>query len=218
MKRIILTSLAIFLLSVPAMAQDKGAGGVGYIPGMPVPQASASASSDSASNAAASSQGSNANEGKISRVSVAGKDSMKKDEPEPVEAPAANVAYKGVTPPSRLVPENESTFTKTSANQLSWIGFLPDSSGHRVFLQTSKNTSYERLASSEDRVELLLSNTKLAVSNNTRELDMSFFQTPFAKARAMQSGSGVKVVIQLKQAAPVDIQQNDNIISITARQ
>lgn len=125
--------------------------------------------------------------------------------------------YKGVTPPTRLVPENQATFTKTADNQLSWIGFLPEENEHRVFLQTSKQTTYERLATPDDRIEILLANTKLAVSNNTRELDMSYFQTPFSKAKAVKSGTGVKIVIQLKNAAPCEIRQHDNMIDIVVK-
>ena len=91
---------------------------------------------------------------------------------------------------------------------------MPEDGAHRIFIQTSQPTTFERLASASDRVEILIKNTKLAVSNNNRELDMSYFQTPFAKAQASQNGSSVKVVVQLKEAVPCDVQQHDNLIDI----
>ncbi|MBR4986621.1 MAG: hypothetical protein IKY83_12890, partial [Proteobacteria bacterium] len=129
----------------------------------------------------------------------------------------ADLEYKGVTPSKRLKPENEATFTKTADNQLSWIGFMPEEGAHRVFLQTSQPTTFERLATSQDRVEILLANTKLTVSNNMRELNMSYFQTPFAKAQAVRSGTGVKVIVQLKEAVPCEVTQHDNMIDIIVK-
>lgn len=200
-----------------------GATGIGYIPGMPVPQQSAPEATTTTTEGNSSSNGSG---GKISRVSVAGENSgATQQESAPAETPAsddsavelADPTYKGVTPPTRLVPENSSTFAKTSGNQLSWIGFMPEKSGnHRIFLQTSQATTYERLATPSNRVEIKILNTKLAVSNNNRQLDMKYFQTPFATAKATKDGKDVRVVIELKDNTPCEIQQHDNIIDIIA--
>lgn len=211
MKRIMIAAVATFIFTTPAFAQDS----IGYIPGMPVPQATAAPAAPSDATQPAAADTSTA---KISKVSKAGDSASA---PAAAAAPSEPVTlnqdkkgYKGVTPPTRLVPENLSTFTKTSGNQLSWIGFMPEDSSHRIFIQTSQPTNYERLASSQDRVEILLSNTKLAVSNNNRELDMTYFQTPFSKAKATQNGTGVKVVVQLKEAVPCEVKQHDNMIDI----
>ena len=215
MKKLVLFTAALLFVSTQAVAQDAPATGIGYIPGMPVPQASAPAAS--AGTDAAPAAGNSGNGGKISKVSVAS--GQKTAEPPAVEEPPVVVdqgpaGYKGVTPPSRLVPENQKTFAKTSGNQLSWIGFMPEQNAHRIFIQTSQPTQFERLATPSDRVELLISNTKLAVHNNQRELDMTYFQTPFAKAKAVRSGTGVKIIVQLKEAVPCDVRQNGNMIDI----
>lgn len=208
MKHTILTALLLLVLSFPAFAQE----GVGYIPGMPVPQASAPSG-----DASAGSGSGDASDAKISKVEKASGQFGNIQTNAPEEEPVPQAGYKGVTPPSRLEPENKSTFTKSSGNQLSWIGFIPDENAHRIFIQTSQPTTFERLASSADRVEILIANTKLAVHNNNRELDMSYFKTPFAKAQAVASGTGVKVVVQLKSETQCDIQQHDNMIDIIAR-
>ena len=210
------------LIGTDAMAQDMGATGIGYIPGMPIPQQSAAPSAgDDKGTSAGNGQG-----GKITKVSVAGENTtntaQNMPQPEPVNTDSANVelsdpSYKGVTPPSRLVPENSSTFAKTSGNQLSWIGFMPEKSGnHRIFLQTSQPTTFERIATPSNRVEIKILNTKLAVSNNNRQLDMKYFQTPFSTAKATKDGKDVRVVVELKDNTPCDVQQHDNIIDIIA--
>lgn len=214
MKHIILPALAIFFISSPVLAQDS----VRYIPGMPVPQATSSSASSASSGTADASE--EAPAGKISKVSKAGESDFNgagSQAAAPAKLNDGTKGYKGVTPPTRLVPENQSTFAKTTANQLSWIGFLPEEGAHRIFLQTTEPTSYERIATSNDRVEIHIKSTKLAVSNNNRELDMSYFNTPFAKAKATQDSSGIKVVVTLKEAVPCEIQQHDNMIDIIAK-
>ena len=216
MKRMIPASIVFCLMSSYAMAQDGGTG-IGYIPGMPVPQAAPAPSGSSGSSSSASaSQG-----GKVSKVSVANGDFAKPaPAPEPVntEVKVGSDEYKGVTPPKRLVPENSSTFTKASGNQLSWIGFLPEKDGnHKIFLQTSQPTTFERLATPSNRVEIVISDTKLAVSNNNRELNMKYFQTPFATAKAQRDGKNVRVIVELKDNTPCEVTQHDNMIDIIAK-
>lgn len=215
MKRIFLTTLATLMISVPALAEDGGS--VMYIPGMPVPQQTQAAPAASPSSTASGEAGkSDSGNIKVSKVSKAGELDMGKPAPA-AEPEVFEPVYKGVTPPKRLVPENESTFTRDGGNQLSWIGFMPEEESHRIFIQTSTATTYERVASAADRVELLLSNTKLSVSNNNRELDMSYFKTPFSKAKATSQGNDVKVVVQLKEAVPCEIQQHENFIEIIVK-
>ena len=213
MKRILLASLAFMTFSFPVFAQDSA--GV-YIPGMPVPQKSepAPAAVPAGQPGPAAESRGNENVSKVSKSE--GPYQRPAPAAEPPAEPAARPGYKGVTPPTRTTPQNASTFTKVPGNQLSWIGFMPEDNSHRIFVQTSQPTRFERLATPEDRVEILVSDTKLAVSNNNRELDMRFFQTPFAKAKATQAGRDVKVVVQLKQPTHCEVRQHDNMIDIVA--
>jgi len=214
MKRIFLTTLATLLISAPALADDGGT--VLYIPGMPVPQTQAAPAAAPDSGAAGDTAKGGSGNVKVTKVQKAGE--LDTSVPAPVvQQKATGPTYKGVMPPNRLVPENESTFTRDGGNQLSWIGFMPEENSHRIFIQTTNATTYQRVASADDRVELLITNTKLSVSNNNRELDMSYFKTPFAKAKATKQGADVKVVVQLKEAVPCEIQQHDNFIDIIAK-
>ena len=213
MKRAVFVVLALFFVGMSVQAQAQ----VAWIPGMPVPQ------SDAPTPVASAESHSGQGSGSVSRVSVAGQPSSEPsieavpdDVAQGVE-PEARAEYKGVTPPTRLEPENKALFERTSGNQLSWIGFMPEETGHRIFIQTSQATSFELLASRDDRVEILISKTKLSVSNNHRELDMSYFQTPFLKAQAIAQGRDVKVIVQLKEAMSCRVEQHENIIEIIAQ-
>ena len=256
MRKLILTSILLgSFLCGNAMAQDMGPTGIGYIPGMPIPQRSTqqvsntnqtnksksvqkktttkevsfdelgsfinmlSSMGENNSNASSAVQGE-----RISKFTVAGKNTgdearniILDPDAQGTSDGAIDPVYKGVTPPTRMVPENNTTFTKTSGNQLSWIGFMPESTGtHRIFLQTSQPTTYERIATTSNRVEIKILNTKLAVSNNNRQLDMKYFKTPFATAKATKDGKDIRVVVELKDNTPCEIQQHDNIIDIIA--
>ncbi len=211
MKRIQLTLIALIMgFSATAAAQDGAP--VMYIPGMPVPQAPAAAPAATSDAPAANKQ----DAGKISRISKAG-DSKTQAAAVPADIVVGNdglADYKGVTPTKRLVPENAQTFQHTTENQMSWIGFMPEEGQHRIFLQTSSPTAYQQISTASDRIEILLLGTKLAVHNNQRELDMSFFKTPFRTAKASPAGKDVRVVIQLKEAVPYEIKTHDNLLEI----
>ncbi len=226
MRRIIYTLLFGAIVSAPAFAQDAPPTGIGYIPGMPVPE-KMSAPADSAPAAGNARQGGTnggRQDGKISKVSVSGsqKGGAKTETapeaplPEAAPMPIVPAEYKGVTPPKRMKPQNEETFAKTQANQLSWIGFMPEEKSHRIFLQTTSPTAYERIATPQNRVEIRLTDTKLAVSNNKRELDMKYFKSPFARAYAKSEGKNVRVVVELKEPAETRIAAQDNLVSIIA--
>lgn len=225
MKKLVCSMLFSLLFALPAAAQDAPPTGIGYIPGMPLPEKSAVPAPAPAPAGARQGNGSSSGQqdGRIAKVTVSkgsfgnGADAAPA-EPEPVvvAAPIVPAEYHGVTPPKRLKPQNESTFAKTSANQLSWIGFMPEEKTHRIFLQTTSPTTYERIATPSNRVEIRLANTKLAVANNKRELDMKYFQSPFARAYAKAEGKNVRVVVELKSAVDTNIVVQDNVISITA--
>ncbi len=208
-------SLLLMCVSLNAFAQD--AAPVMYIPGMPVPPAAAAPSSAASSDTAQGGGDAAArlNAARISRVTKAGEMNHKPDQAAaPAQEDPARAEYKGVTPPKRLVPENANTFNKSSANQVSWIGFMPEDNQHRIFIQTSQPSAYEQIATASNRIELKIVGAKLAVSNNQRELDMTYFKTPFKNAKAVRSGKDTRIIIQLKQPVPYEIKQHDNMLEI----
>lgn len=220
MKRIWIAGLIGMFMPSLCMAQDMGSTGIGYIPGMPLPAQAAPSEAPSAAQPASGARHGRS-DGKITAVKVAGQQKNAKQVPNEAPAPAPMPApeakqdsYKGVTPPTRMVPENRDTFTKTRGNQLSWIGFMPEAQTHRIFIQTSSPTTFDRVATGPERVEIIVKDTKLAVSNNKRELDMKYFKTPFSKAYAKQAGRHVKVTVELREPVKVDVRQQENLINI----
>ena len=221
MKRIWIAGLIGICMPSLCMAQDMGSTGIGYIPGMPLPAQAAPSEAPSAAQPASGGARNGRGDGKITAVKVAGqqKDARQAPKeapaPEPMPAPTTKQdSYRGVTPPTRMVPENQNTFTKTRDNQLSWIGFMPEAQTHRIFIQTTSPTTFDRVATSPERVEILAKDTKLAVSNNKRELEMKYFKTPFSKAYAKPAGRHVKVIVELREPVKVDVRQQDNLINI----
>lgn len=221
MKRIWIAGLIGMFMPSLCMAQDMGSTGIGYIPGMPLPAQAAPSEAPSAAQPAPGGARHGRSDGKIAAVKVAGQQKgakqAKNEAPVPPPMPkpeAAQDSYRGVTPPTRMVPENQNTFTKTSGNQLSWIGFMPEAQTHRIFIQTTSPTTFDRVATGPDRVEILVKDTKLAVSNNKRELEMKYFKTPFSKAYAKPAGRHVKVIVELREPVKVDVRQQENLINI----
>ena len=122
MKKALFTALGAVALFVtaPSFAQDPPPTGIGYIPGMPVPQTTPAASSEPAQAPAANNQ-----DGKISKVSVAGQAQAPAEQPQvqqPVVsgAPKLDAEYKGVTPSVRDTPENIATCPNPSPTKSSF--------------------------------------------------------------------------------------------------
>lgn len=216
MKRLsLLITPFIMCVCCAAFAQDGAR--VMYIPGMPVPQTESAPEPAAGGETEAPAR----DGGKISRITKAG-DMYKKPSPQDSADSASKAdtgmpAYKGVTPPSRLVPENAATFARTTANQLSWIGFMPEEGQHRIFMQTTQPTPYEQISTASDRIEIKLIGARLAVSNNHRQLDMSYFRTPFKYAKADANGQDVRVLVLLKEPVPYEIRQHDNMTEIIVK-
>lgn len=205
----------VFSLSFASLgyAQDAGPEGVYYIPGMPVPQFASPETPTTAAPAATP-----GSQGRISRVTVSGAAALeqKPETPQASKTPQASASpseYRGVTPPKRIVPENAQTFV-SSKNQVAWIGFQPSSTQHSVFIQTTQPTVFEQVESSDKRVVIQLPDTALLVSNNARELDMRYFNTPFALAKASRQGKHARVVIEFKEKTAFEIVAHDNFIEI----
>jgi len=213
MKRYIF-AVAIFMWSVSAVHGQEVSQPIFFIPGMPVPQFPA-AQAPSATEGRGEAQAQN--RGRIGRVTRRGEMSSGSLVQTYVTLPGIMATYRGVTPPERLQPENAATFSRAGGNQVSWIGFMPQAEGHRVFIQTSQQTPYEQLATAGNRVELILRGARLSVSNNQRVLEMQYFQTPFLRARAVPSGKDVRIIVEFKEAVPYEVRQTGDMIDIIVR-
>lgn len=113
--------------------------------------------------------------------------------------------YRGVIPGTRDRPAHleraHTTGQDTSApNQLTWIGFVPEATRTRVFLQSARKPDYE-ITRSEDgkKFTVTFSNTRLPERNFSRQIDTSFFKRPVQRIVAGQQKGAVQVTIQLDQ-------------------
>ncbi|MFP2931438.1 AMIN domain-containing protein, partial [Pyxidicoccus sp. 3LG] len=93
------------------------------------------------------------------------------------------------------------------------IGFQQQSGASRVFIRTNEPARYT--VSEEGRsVVVELENARIDLSNNTRPLDTSFFNSPVTRVDADSSGRNVRVTIQLRGQAPYQARQDGNVISL----
>ncbi len=111
--------------------------------------------------------------------------------------------YRGVIPgprdrPQHLERAHVSGQNTSSPNQLTWIGFAPEKTRTRVFLQSARIPDYE-IARSEDgkKFTITFANTQLPERNFSRQIDTSFFKRPVQRINAGQSKGSVQVTIQL---------------------
>ncbi len=94
------------------------------------------------------------------------------------------------------------------------VGFRQESSASRVFVRTNEPVSYSVLEGNR-MVMLVLENTAIAESNNTRALDTSFFDTAVTAVDADVGPSRtVRVTIRLKERVPFETRQEGNEVSI----
>ncbi|WP_338867232.1 AMIN domain-containing protein [Myxococcus stipitatus] len=93
------------------------------------------------------------------------------------------------------------------------VGFQQQPSASRVFVQTNEPARYT-VSEQGNAVVLELENSRIDLSNNTRPLDTSYFNSPVTKVEADADGRNVRVTIQLRQTAPVQARQDGNVISL----
>ncbi|HZH77946.1 MAG TPA: AMIN domain-containing protein, partial [Archangium sp.] len=94
------------------------------------------------------------------------------------------------------------------------VGFAQESTASRVFLRTTQPVEFN-VTEGEKVVFVVLENTGIAESNNTRPLDTSFFDTAVTSVVADAGPSRtVRVSIRLKEQVRYQTRQNGNELSI----
>jgi hypothetical protein len=94
------------------------------------------------------------------------------------------------------------------------VGFAQEPSASRVFLRTTQPVEFN-VTEGEKVVFVVLENTGIAESNNTRPLDTSFFDTAVTSVVADAGPSRtVRVSIRLKEQVSYQTRQNGNELSI----
>lgn len=128
--------------------------------------------------------------------------------------------YRGVIPGTRdrtqhLERAHIAGQDTTSPNQLTWIGFVPEDTRTRVFLQSARTPEYE-IARSDDgkKFTITFSNTRLPERNFSRQIDTSFFKRPVKRIVAGQQKGSVQVTIQLDKSQEPTIVRDGSYLFI----
>ncbi|MFA5624035.1 MAG: AMIN domain-containing protein [Bradymonadales bacterium] len=219
MKRLfyILAALS-FSVSTTALSQDSSNPQILYIPGMPAPpivQETPNVNANNSEPAQLSGQG----QGKISRITHAINTPPTAPSPQPVRAQSPvnkdNPSYKGVVPPKNNVAQNAAIFANAGL-QLSWIGFLIEGNEHKIFIQTTQPTNYNVVTSENAReIYIELPNVGAKVANNRRNLDMSYFNSPFKSAQAQKKGKSLRIKIEFNEPYSYRVTQNGEFIYVS---
>jgi hypothetical protein len=94
------------------------------------------------------------------------------------------------------------------------VGFAQEPTASRVFLRTTQPVQFN-VTEGDGVVFVVLEDTGIAESNNTRPLDTSFFDTA-VKSVAADAGPSrtVRVAIRLKEQVSYQTRQDGNELSI----
>ncbi|WP_141329832.1 AMIN domain-containing protein [Myxococcus sp. AB025B] len=113
----------------------------------------------------------------------------------------------------REVSSGGSAEVSSRRKTMTLVGFQQQGGVSRVFIRTNEPVRYS-VSETGNAVVLELENSRIDLSNNTRPLDTSYFNSPVTRVDADAEGRNVRVTVQLRQQAPVQAQQDGNVISL----
>ncbi|AKF85796.1 hypothetical protein MFUL124B02_16990 [Myxococcus fulvus 124B02] len=113
----------------------------------------------------------------------------------------------------REVSSGGSSEVSSRRKTMTLVGFQQQGGVSRVFIRTNEPVRYS-VSETGNAVVLELENSRIDLSNNTRPLDTSYFNSPVTRVDADAEGRNVRVTVQLRQQAPVQAQQDGNVISL----
>ncbi len=100
---------------------------------------------------------------------------------------------------------------------LNWVGFQQFQEVSRVFVRTTEPVKYRVDTSRPNVIELVLENTRVPLTNNTRFLDTRYFDSPvsFIQPKVIEGPSpSVRIAIRLRRQASYKAVQNDNVLAL----
>lgn len=123
--------------------------------------------------------------------------------------------YKGVIPGKRPeLPRLEQERQQMKKhNLITWIGFVPEETRTRVFIQVSEGADYQMSTSDDGRqIILTFENTKVENFNLTRFVDASHFDREVTRIDAQRKRNVVTVTITTAAGASPNISRNTDFI------
>ncbi|MCP3101764.1 AMIN domain-containing protein [Myxococcus sp. K15C18031901] len=115
--------------------------------------------------------------------------------------------------PRREVSSGGSVEVSSRRKTMTLVGFQQQQGSSRVFIRTNEPARYT-VSEQGNAVVLELENSRIDLSNNTRPLDTSYFNSPVTRVDADADGRNVRVTVQLRQQSPVQAHQDGNVISL----
>ncbi len=100
---------------------------------------------------------------------------------------------------------------------MDWIGFQQFQEASRVFVRTTEAVKYTVDTSKPNLVVLVLHNTRVPLTNNTRALDTRYFDSPvrYIQPKVIEGPSpSVRIEIALRLQVPFKETQKDNILAL----
>ena len=103
----------------------------------------------------------------------------------------------------------------SATNAVTWIGFQPFDQSTRIFVQTGGSAQYTVQTSPDNMtITVQIQDTRLSLSNFGREIDTSWFERPVTSIQAQRAGSGVDIVVALREAAEYTVTQSGEYLFI----
>jgi hypothetical protein len=96
-----------------------------------------------------------------------------------------------------------------------FVGFQQQAASSRVYVKTNEPVRYSVSEGVDKTVVLELENTRIAMRNNERFLDTSYFDTPVEKVSPEAGPTrSVRIAIKLKESVPYQAKQDGNEVSL----
>lgn len=108
--------------------------------------------------------------------------------------------YSGVSVQGNHVPPFPAKQTGAPPVVLTWTGFERVPEGSRVFFELSAEAAHE-VTSNGLTLKIRIRNTKVNVRNNTRHLDLRYFETPVRTVKVTRKGRDTVATVVLKREA-----------------
>lgn len=120
--------------------------------------------------------------------------------------------YKGVIPGKRDTLKHLDA-GKPGQGHITWIGFLPEETRTRVFIQASEKTDYQQSSGTQgSQLILTFDNTTLENYNLNRFIDASHFNRAVQRIDVKRKGKTITVTLTVTPGASPNIRRSDGYI------
>lgn len=117
--------------------------------------------------------------------------------------------------PSSSASSSGSLSVSARRKTMTLVGFKQGTGTSQVFVRTNEPVRYTVSRSGDKAVLVELENTQIALSNNERFLDTSYFDTAVAMVTPQEGPTKtVRIEIKLKESVPYEAHQNGNEVQI----